>query len=545
MERIVNRRLCWILEHDNILTNAQCGFRRNRSTTDHILAIDSVIRAAFEKNRHVGAVFFDIEAAYDTTWRQGILLKLHKYGIRGHMGTFIKNFLTRRRFKVRVGGHFSDEFIQVNGVPQGGVLSVSLFAIMINDIGDTLPQSIGRSLFVDDFAIWSCASSTRYTERQLQLAISNLERWCMKNGFLFSTSKTTAVHFCRRRQTCTDMELYLRGQPIPVQPAVKFLGVVMDRKLTYKQHLTSLRDKCFRALNILRCVARTSYGADRCTLLMLYRSLIRSKLDYACFIYDSACHSNKKPLDTIHHTALRIATGAFRTTPIDSLLAEVNEPPLALRRQRLGLRYVIKLRQFPSHPTYNHVFSNDMLVAFRPRPERRCVPLCLRIRSLVSESHLPVHEVMQVNHLSTPPWRLISPAVDISLSEDKKDSMHPEILKAKALEHISSFSDHTISFTDGSKGDEGVGCAFVCGSDTRSFTLPRNASVFTSELMALIKLLCYIEASDDYIHLILTDSLSSLMGLRQFYPSHPLVQDILIRLTSLYNAGKNNVMLDP
>ena len=155
----------------------------------------------------------------------------------------------------------------------------------------------------------------------------------VNNGFRFSTSKTVTVHFCRRRRHCPDMEIRLHRQQIPVQPAAKFLGVMLDNRLTYKQHIKEVRDKCFRSLNVLKCVARTSYGADRSTLLLLYRSLIRSKLDYASFVYDSSCQSNKKPLDTIHHAAIRIVTGAFRTTPIESLLVEVNKPPLDQRRQ--------------------------------------------------------------------------------------------------------------------------------------------------------------------------------------------------------------------
>ena len=194
---MVSKRLCWFLEQQALVfTNAQCGFRQHRSTVDHLLTLDTSVRVAFAKSRHVGAVFFDIEAAYDTAWRHGILLKLLRHGIKGSMGIFLKNFLTDRCFKVRVGNCLSDDFTQINGVPQGGVLSVPLFGVMVNDIGDALPQSVGRSLFVDDFAIWLSASSTRYMERQLQLAIATLEKWSMYNGFRFSTSKTVAVHFC-------------------------------------------------------------------------------------------------------------------------------------------------------------------------------------------------------------------------------------------------------------------------------------------------------------------------------------------------------------
>ena len=109
----------------------------------------------------------------------------------------------------------------------------------------------------------------------------------------------------------------------------------------------------------MKCVVRTCYGADRSTLLLMYRALIRSRLDYGCFIYDNTSDPIKRTLDVVHHSAIRIAMGAFRTTPVASLLAEAHEPPLGLRRQALGMRYALKLRQFPSYPSYDAVYSSS------------------------------------------------------------------------------------------------------------------------------------------------------------------------------------------
>ena len=140
---------------------------------------------------------------------------------------------------------------------------------MINDIGDDLPTAVGRSLFVDDLAVWYSASSARLVSRQLQLAVSRLERWSAENGLRFSTMKTVAVHFCRRRCPDPDLGIRLYRQSIPTKPSAKFLGVVFDRRLTYREHFKVLRERCFKSLNVFKCVSRTSYGADRSTLLLL------------------------------------------------------------------------------------------------------------------------------------------------------------------------------------------------------------------------------------------------------------------------------------
>ena len=103
--RVPDARLNWFIEHHHVFTNAQCGFRKHRSAVNHILVLDSEVRACFSQKspEHLGAVFF--EAAYDTVLRHGILQKLFKYGVRGRMGMFIQNFLTHCHFRVRVGLH--------------------------------------------------------------------------------------------------------------------------------------------------------------------------------------------------------------------------------------------------------------------------------------------------------------------------------------------------------------------------------------------------------------------------------------------------------
>ena len=136
------------------------------------------------------------------------------------------------------------------------------------------------------------------------------------------------MHFCHLRKAHNDPILTLDGTPIPVVEENKFLGVIFDRKLSFIPHIKQLKAKCQKALNLLRVVAHTDWGADRKVLLNLYRTIIRSKLDYGSIIYGSARKSYLEMLDPIHHQGLRLALGAFRTSPSESLLAKANEPSL-------------------------------------------------------------------------------------------------------------------------------------------------------------------------------------------------------------------------
>jgi hypothetical protein len=137
-------------------------------------------------------------------------------------------------------------------------------------------------------------------------------------------------------------------------------------------------------MNLLRMVAHTDWGADSTTLLRLYRSVVRSKLDYGCIVYESARASYLESLDRVQNAALRVCLGAFRTTPVSSLHVEADELPLRLRSQKLALRYIVKLKSNPGNPAYSSVFQPNYRALFDAKPN--IVPtLGLRLRQALSE----------------------------------------------------------------------------------------------------------------------------------------------------------------
>ncbi|GBM52016.1 hypothetical protein AVEN_226011-1, partial [Araneus ventricosus] len=212
-----------------------------------------------------------------------------------------------------MGNTYSNIFCQEEGVPQGCVLSVSLFVLAINPILSVIPQTVQKNLYVDDLHISCYARNMQLIERQLQTAINNIVEWSNKSGFTISAQKTIGIHFCKR-PLHPDPELFLNGVPIRFLDNYKFLGIVFDKRLTFLPHIASIRKRCLRSLNILRTLSNTSWGADRSCLLHVYRSIIRSMIDYGSVVYGSARPSYLKRLDYVHHQALRLCLGAFRTS---------------------------------------------------------------------------------------------------------------------------------------------------------------------------------------------------------------------------------------
>ena len=121
LKRMINLRLTWFLESNNLLSNLLTGFWTQKRTIDQIVHIETLIREAFIRKEHLVAVLFDLEKAYNTTWPYGILKDL---GLQGRLPIFIKHFLKGRTFQTRINNTFSDPKRQEIGVLQGSILSI-------------------------------------------------------------------------------------------------------------------------------------------------------------------------------------------------------------------------------------------------------------------------------------------------------------------------------------------------------------------------------------------------------------------------------------
>ena len=201
----------------------------------------------------------------------------------------------------------------------------------------------------------------------------------------------------------------------------KFLGVIFDRKLSFIPHINYLKAKCHKALQLLRVVAHTDWGADKSTLLKLYKSLVRSKLDYGCFIYGSARKSYLRCLDSIHHLGLRLALGALRTSPVESLYVEANEAPLqlGLRREKLALQYYTKLQSCPSNSAFDCTINPKYQDIFA-RKKSAIPTFGIRIQSLLENSNISNTNVHETIIPEVPPWTLHRPKVNLHLSNLSK-----------------------------------------------------------------------------------------------------------------------------
>ena len=385
-------------------------------------------------------------------------------------------------------------------------------------------------LYVDDLAIYCSGGYIDSVERRIQTTINNLTEWSRTTGFTFSPSKTVCMHICRKRgcnRLCCNLQLY--GNPIKCVPRFRFLGLEIDNGLTWTPHIKALKASCNKTLDLLKHLSHKSWGADRTSLLRLYIMLIKPKLDYGCEAYFTACRTSLDSLIPIQNAAIRIATEAFRSSPIASITSESGLKPLVQYRNCKVLNYYARLHINNNIPMHDQFIQDSDDEEEEENEEEiyggRC--FLLRARAIMKAYGLNFANLMPEGQSLYPPWQLCNSInVCSDIMRHKKKDFTPEHLKQEVLTHLSTHSGAACIFTDGSKTENGVGCSYTDNIITSAKRLPTQVTIYTAELWAIYDAIQYSNNLTNNNITIVTDSRSTIEAISQYAPSHPLVQKI-------------------
>ena len=209
------------------------------------------------------AVLEDFKAAYDTVWRPMLLHKLSNSGISGNLCNWIKSFLSQRLICVRPSNSTSKYRIQKQGLAQGAVLSCPLFNLLINDVieSDRIIQGIQVLLYADDLLIWATSGNILALYSCLNRALEILGSWATKNAITVSISTLHTIHQNLTAKTTIQLE-HIRRK--------RYLGVLLDRRLTWKPHIEQCADRAKKRSRLLKRLPATTWGASQDILTTTY-----------------------------------------------------------------------------------------------------------------------------------------------------------------------------------------------------------------------------------------------------------------------------------
>ena len=266
----------------NIPSHHQFGFTDNRSTHDALYTFLSEISHNVD-SAFVPAVFIDIQKAYDRVWVKGLIYKLHKIGVRGHLFHFYHSLVSNRSFSVLHSGLKSYMCHTTDGVPQGCVSSPLLFNIYIHNICDNIHDLTRLNLFADDILVYP--RSTTHSQASIphmQYTLDSISAYASKWKILFSNTKSNYMLFTNKRSAIPPHSLILANSPLTLVDEYRYLGILLDSRLSFKPHLTSLL-KPLNHTSMLICRLIPSKGHQGPTFPVINRlvqALLIPKLTY-------------------------------------------------------------------------------------------------------------------------------------------------------------------------------------------------------------------------------------------------------------------------
>ena len=260
--------------------------------------------------------------------------------------------------------------------------------------------------------------------------------------------------------------------------------------------------------------------------MKLYRSLVRSKLDYGCIVYGSASETALAKLAPVHNQGLRLSFGAFRSSPVESLYVEAHEPPFEIRREKLALQYTIKLKANPGNPAHDVVFNPKYQHVYANKDSATdSFGICCK--KLLKEAKMDVGEIAINSIPDAPIWDSEPVTVDFTLSEFDKSSASSTVFKSPFNEVKQKFLDFCHIYTDGSKVETKVASAYVCPYGTRGYRLRDGCSIFIAEVEDIKKALTYVKVSTRRSFVIFSESMPVLQAIESQESKNPLVNRVL------------------
>ncbi|XP_077073341.1 putative RNA-directed DNA polymerase from transposon X-element [Siphateles boraxobius] len=323
-ERLLLQRLMPLI--DPKLTKDQAGFRPGRSCTGQLLNLTQHIEDGFECKLITGAAFIDLTAAYDTVQDRTMIRKLFDMTGDLDLCQIIKSILNNRRFFVQLNDKKSKWKAQKNGLPQGSVLAPLLFNIYTND--QPLHPQCRRFIYADDLCITTQQENFQKIEPVLESALLEMTTYYNNNHLKPNPSKTQLCSFhLKNRDAKNELSISWDGYKLSNHPHPVYLGVTLDRTLSFKTHLQNTKAKINTHNNILRKLVNSKWGADPPTISVTALALCFSTAEYACSSWSRSHHT--KLIDTALNDTCRIITGCIKTTPVPCLyaLSGIAPPP--------------------------------------------------------------------------------------------------------------------------------------------------------------------------------------------------------------------------
>ena len=516
------------LQVNHIIPDSSFGFRRKSSTITCINYVLNSIASNKRKAKVSIITFIDFSRAFNTVKPSTLEQIMVREKIPNTIISWIKSFLNNRKIIIeseRSKFHFSVK----EGLPQGDVLSPTLFNLYTADFHRDRDEDTTVGQFADDIAIVTSGPNISIAMEKMQDELNKIVDIANRLNLQVNPEKTKYMVLSNETH---QSQLIINNKAIQIVDKHIYLGIVIDNKLSFKPHIENLIGRINEKQNMLKVISSLKNGAHPQTLGNIHNALINSIIEYGSSIYGNATKTVLNKLENCSRNCLRMISGCAKSTPVHIVRGIMAKEPLDIKREFTVAKEVAKNIQ------NNEAIRKqlEMLPQIEIKNSRKFTYLekiYMRNREKLQHVYPLVENRSQKAKIKT----------EIEGLKESKNKLNPNVVKLLALRMINSeYELYNKIYTDGSKKENtcAIGIFYECDQIEYSAKLVRNVSIMTTELIAIEMAEEYIETNNISNAVILTDSKSACLYLLK---SQKLKESCQLSQNIIRLAVKNNITI--
>ncbi len=336
------------LETLQTIPEHQFGFRGQHSTIEQVHKITNEIKRAMENKFYCTGIFLDVAQAFDKVNHNGLMQKINRI-LPLKYQPLLHNYLTDRTFQVQYGEETSSIRPIKAGVPQGSVLGPILYLIFTSDL--PTDDNLVTTTFADDTAILYSDPNIHRVHRILQQHLNKITDWCSKWGIKLNENKSTQITFSLMKKSCPA--IVINNISIPTLTTTKYLGIHLDRRLTWREHITKKKNQVNLIYKKLYWILRKKSKLNPETKIAIYKAMIKPIWTYGLQLWGSAKLSNLNIIDRCQTKIIRAILGAPKYVRNQIILRDSNIETVAQTATHLSNNYIARLSIHPNKTARN------------------------------------------------------------------------------------------------------------------------------------------------------------------------------------------------